>query len=66
MMTKESQFRAETKRKAKIRHGLKTKAEREINRLLTELRLGKLDANKLKSGLHKVRDRLKRMPNHDT
>jgi uncharacterized membrane protein len=64
--TKESRVKAREKLKAKIRHELKTKAEREISRLLTELRDGTLDAKKLRSGLHKLRERLTKMPNHDT
>jgi hypothetical protein len=64
--TKESQLIAQQRRKGKIRHELKIQAEREISRLLIELRGGTLDAKKLKSGLHKVRDRLKKLPNHDS
>jgi len=63
--TKELKAQAEQRARAKLRHQLKVKAQREIGRLLKELRDETLDAKKLKSGLHKVREHLKWMPNHD-
>jgi len=44
---------------------LKRQIEREIRELLRELQVGTLDANKLKVKVHKVRKKVKEMPNHD-
>jgi hypothetical protein len=63
---KETKAEAEERLKEKKRHELKTKAQREIARLLERLEKGTLDAKGLKSGLESVDMHVGLIPNHDS
>jgi hypothetical protein len=63
---KETKAEAEERLKEKKRHVFKTKAKREVARLLKRLEKGTLDENTLQLGLEALQGHVESIPNHDS